>query len=420
MLERYFVKPETVDRVRGSWIGEAIETYVQWLTQKGYANRTIHKRVPLLMQFGEFAHERGATGWEDLSSHIAAFAEKWGREHGRRCRSNAARSKVVEEARNPIEQMLQLVVNDFASTRPRTVLEPFSGNVPGFFTYLFEERGLSAATIRLYRCNLRFFEMYLRRIKLYELGDLSPVILSSFVTERCRSLARTSSRVHCSALRVFLGYLFREQLIGSDLSTAVESVKDYRLSDVPRSISWQEVRKLLEVVDRRTVVGKRDYAILLLLVTYGLRAREVAALTLDNIDWDKERLFVPERKAGHSTAFPLSPIVGDALVEYLKHGRPESTDRYLFFCVLPPRRPVTHATVSMRTTHYLRKAGISVGRPGSHTLRHTCIQRLVDAGIALKIVGDYVGHSSPHSTQIYTKTAIEPLRSVAVAGESII
>jgi integrase len=195
----------------------------------------------------------------------------------------------------------------------------------------------------------------------------------------------------------------------------------YRLAGLPRSITWDEVRRVLEVVDRRTPTGKRDYAILLLLVTYGLRAREVAALTLDDCDWRRERLRVPERKADHSTAYPLSPLVGAALLDYLQHGRPTTTARQVFFRVVAPVTPLGHAAVSSRAAHYLRKAGVVVPRPGSHTLRHTCVQRLVDADFSLKVIGDYVGHRSPASTEIYSKVAIEALRKVALGdGEEVI
>jgi integrase/recombinase XerD len=170
---------------------------------------------------------------------------------------------------------------------------------------------------------------------------------------------------------------------------------------------------MLDTVDRRTVVGRRDYAMLLLLVTYGLRAREVAALTLDDVDWRHDRLRVPERKAGHSTAYPLSPLVGQAILAYLKTGRPTTSSRRIFFRTLAPCEPITHSAVSCRAAHYLRQAGIIVPRPGSHTLRHTCVQRLVDAGWPLKPIGDYVGHRSPSSTEIYSKVAVEALRDVA-------
>jgi integrase len=178
---------------------------------------------------------------------------------------------------------------------------------------------------------------------------------------------------------------------------------------------------VLGAVDRRTACGKRDYAILLLLVTYGLRAREVAALTLDDIDWRRDRLAIPGRKAGHSTAFPLSAVAGEALVDYLRHGRPASTDRHVFFRAVAPAGPASRVAVSACARHYLLQAGIAVPRPGSHTLRHTCVQRLVDAGFGFKAIGDFAGHRSPASTAIYAKVAIEPLRQVALGdGEQVL
>ncbi len=178
---------------------------------------------------------------------------------------------------------------------------------------------------------------------------------------------------------------------------------------------------MLAAVDRRSAVGKRDYAILLLLVTYGLRGREVAALTLEDLDWERERLRVPERKAGHSTAYPLSPIVGEAIVDYLKHSRPPQADRRIFYRVVAPWEPMTPGGVSCRASYYLHKAGVTVPRPGSHTLRHTCVQRLIDAHFSLKTIGDYVGHGTPESTAIYAKVSVENLREVALGdGEEVL
>jgi integrase/recombinase XerD len=216
--------------------------------------------------------------------------------------------------------------------------------------------------------------------------------------------------------------VFRDGLVAEakDVSAAVEMPQIYRLADVPRSITWDEVRRMLEAVDRRAAQGRRDYAILLLLVTYGLRAHEVAKLTLDDIDWKHERIQVPGRKAGDSTAYPLASVVAEALIDYLKHGRPETADRHVFFRNVAPRAPITKHAVSSRVGAYLHKAGIKVYRAGSHTLRHTCIQRLIDAEFPLKTIGDYVGHSSPVSTQIYTKVALASLREVAMGdGEAL-
>ncbi len=222
-------------------------------------------------------------------------------------------------------------------------------------------------------------------------------------------------------LRVFLRYAHREGLVRADLWKTVEWPQAYRLSTIPRSISWDDVGKVLATVDRRTPCGKRDYAILLLLATYGLRGREVAALTLDDIDWRRERLAIPERKAGHSTAFPLSAEVGGALADYLQHGRPDSPDRHVFFRAMAPLQPIRTDAISGCARRYLLRAGISVPRPGSHTLRHSAVQRLVDADFSLKAIGDFVGHRSPASTEIYAKVAVESLREVALGdGEEVL
>lgn len=420
MLEKYFVRPETVDRIRASWIGEAIEAYVRWLTEEGYASRTVCRRVPILMQFGEFASARGLTSCRELPSCIDEFAYHWLRAHGRNCRSQRARDKLADEARNPIRQMLRVVLPGYAPKVRRDRPIPFVDDAPGFIAYLRNERGLSDATIRLYEHHLRSFAAYLSSVDLHDLADLSPPVVSAFIANRSRALARTGVRDMSGMLRVFVGYLYRERLIPRDFSSVIESPRSYRLSSVPRSVTWEEVRVLLEAVDRRSAIGKRDYAMLLLLVSYGLRAHEVAGLTLGDVNWEEERLFVRSRKGGHSTAYPLSPVVGEALIAYIRNGRPETSDRHIFFRSLPPWRPIKSSGLSCRTSHLLRKAGISVGRPGTHTLRHTCVQRLVDAGLGLKVIGDYVGHRSPDTTQIYAKVATTPLRDVALAGEDVL
>ena len=415
MLERYFVRPETVDRVRASWIGGPIEQYVGWLTEKKYTVRSICRRVPILMRFGEFARGRGAATWEELPAHVKPFVAAWVEERGRRCVTERESKGVASSARTPIEQMLRLVLPDFVGTgRPRRLRDAFADRAPGFFRYLRHERGLRPASLDHYRYNLVKFEGYLERIGLGDLRTLSPIVLSSFVTESSGSLSQSGIQAICRCLRVFLRYLHREGHVADDLSRTVECPMRYRLANVPRSIPWGDVQKMLGSVDRRGKVGKRDYAILALLVTYGLRAREVAALTLDDIDWNRERLMVPERKAGHSTAYPLSAVVGEAILDYLRSARPETLDRHVFIRAIAPQTPLTGGAVSARVAHYLRKAGISVPLPGSHTLRHTCVQRLLDSGFPLKTIGDYVGHRSYASTEIYSKVSIEELREVAM------
>jgi len=286
MLERYYIRPDTIDRIQASWIAGGIERYVEWLTEHRYAARNVFRRVPILRRFGDVARARGAATREDLPRHVDAFVAGWVQERGQHCRSDRARRKVADEARNPIEQMLALVVPGFVGRgRARGPREPFAGQAGAFFEYLRSERGLRDASILLYRHHLAQFDAYLQTIGLVELTALSPAILGAFVVESGRRFGRTSMRSLCGILRVFLRYLHREHLLPKDFSASVESPRAYRLATIPRAITWDEVRRMLEAVDRRSTTGKRDYAILLLLVTYGLRAREVAALTLDDLDW---------------------------------------------------------------------------------------------------------------------------------------
>lgn len=418
MFERYFIKPTTVDRLRGSWVATEIEAYLAWLVDEGYSPKTIWRRVPIGYAFGEFARERGAATVADLPDHVEAFVADRVARHAERTRSDRPMAK---EVRGPVEQLLSVVLADFEPTGRRHHCQPFADALPHFLDYLVDERGLSPASLRHYRHHLDRFEAYLAQIGVRKVSELSPAILSAFIVERSRvGLARSTVRDSAGVLRVFLRYAHREGAVVSDLSGAVEWPQLYRLSDIPRSISWEDVNRVLGAVDRRTAAGRRDYAILLLLVTYGLRGREVAALTLDDIDWKRERLAVPERKAGHSTAFPLSTVVGEALLDYLRHGRPASPDRHLFFRAAAPRRPIGAAAVSSRARHYLLKAGVEVPRPGSHTLRHSAVQRLVDADFDLKTIGDFIGHRSARSTEVYAKVAVEALREVALGDGEVV
>ena len=421
MLEKYFLKPETLDRIRNCWLGEPIENYVVHLTEQGFSPKTVCRRVPVLTRFAGFAHDAGVDSFEELPGLIEGFVEDWVRTRRRKGRTKEAKRHIANMARVPVQQMLTLLLPDYERPGAAPPTMPFADTAPGFFDFLRRERGLQPTSLALYRSNLRRLERFLQRIGLHDIAALCPAVLSAFTIETGRCLCKAAVGAACGHVRVFLRYLYREGVIARDLSTSVDSPRHYRLSRVPRSISWDEVKRLLESVERRSALGKRDYAILLLLVTYGLRASEVAALTLDSIDWQRDRLIVPDRKAGHNTAFPLSSTVGEAIVDYLRHARPESAERALFLCMRPPFRPIGFAVVSARAGRHLRNAGISVPRPGSHTLRHACVQRLVDARFPLKTIGDYIGHGTPKSTEVYSKIDLEALRDVALGdGEAVL
>jgi integrase/recombinase XerD len=420
MLEDYYIRPETVDRIRTSWIAPAIERYVDWLTERKYTARSVLHRVPVLVSFGEYAKVRGGNELVHLGEHVEPFVQSWIRRHGRG-RSATRRSKFAHEVRNPICQMLRLAVADYdGSDRSHKSDNPFERQAPKFLPYLIEEKGLRPRTIRQYLFHLHQFAAYLDRNGV-KLRALSPTVISGFIAEYGPRVAWTTLRNACGTLRVLLRYLHREGVISRDLSSLVEFPQSYRHAGIPRSISWDQVEQVLGSIDRRSSCGKRDFAMLLLLATYGLRACEVASLTLDDIDWRNERFRIQERKAGNTTTYPLSAVVGAAIIDYIKNGRPATAHRELFMRALAPLSPIGHAAVVCRAAHFIRKAGISVPRAGSHVLRHSCVQRLLNAHFSLKHIGDYVGHRNISSTQIYGKLAIEQLRDIAQGnGEDVL
>lgn len=226
MLERYYVRPVTVDRIRANVAGAYIEHYVEWMEAQGYSARSVFRRVPILCQFGDFASRHGATdGWAALE-HVEPFVRHWQSVHGRSCKSDAARAKVAREARNPVRQMLELSLHGSVEPhRPRKPF-PFEAEVPGFAGYLRDERGLKPASIRQYVHYLNGLQTFIERSHA-SVASLSPVLLAAFILDRCPGLSRSSRRDLCGTLHVFLRYCQRERVIGRDLSVAVQPPQVY-------------------------------------------------------------------------------------------------------------------------------------------------------------------------------------------------
>lgn len=412
MLEHYFRRPVTADRIRGLWLGPQIERYVGWLEARRASCASVLRHVSTLRHFNQFVCARGVTSCEQLPAHVQPFVDAWMRAKAPSSLSKAARGAVLANAQVPVEQLLELTVPGFARVRHR-VGTPFIASVPGFFPFLRDERGLRPATCDGHAVELRKLEAFLQQRAL-GLSDLSPSLLGNYVAERAKSLVPTSLHECTGALRIFLRYLHRENIIPADITRALPRGRKYKQSSLPRAIPWGDVQRLLDCVDRRSSLGKRDYAVLMLLVSYGLRAREVAALELDDLDWTHSQLKVPVRKGGHSSIYPLSVSVGEAIIDYLRAGRPAVSDRHVFLLCRSPFAPINHYSISRLAAKHIAAAGIQVPRPGSHTLRHSCVQRLVESDVAFKEIGDYVGHRRAESTLVYAKVALHRLRQLAI------
>ena len=199
---------------------------------------------------------------------------------------------------------------------------------------------------------------------------------------------------------------------------AVPPRRKYRLADVPCALSWDHVQQLLAAVDRCELNGRRNYAMLLLAATYGLRSCEIRALRLDDIRWDDDEITIFAPKTRRSRKLPLTRPVGEAILDYLREERPPSHHRQIFLSSQPPRGPL-HSKLNQWLNQCFDRAGIEAPRRGFHTLRHSLAVHLLRNGETLKSIGDVLGHRSPDTTFIYTKLHLEELRTVALEPEVV-
>ncbi len=223
-------------------------------------------------------------------------------------------------------------------------------------------------------------------------------------------------------LRDFLAYLYRHGVLAVDLAASVVSPRVYQHEQCPRFLTRGEIEAVLAVIDRQTPVGRRDFAMVLLLASYGLRGIEVSRLRLDDIGWRSQLLHVRQRKAENNVTYPLSVTVGEAILAYLQNGRPTSSHREVFLTTTAPFTPLaSSASLATRVRYYLTLAGIRVAKPGMHSFRYACAQRLFEQGLPLKSIGDYLGHRDPGTTKRYTMIAFDQLREVATGdGEDLL
>jgi len=278
--------------------------------------------------------------------------------------------------------------------------------------YLIGERGLTAATAGGYVDAVRpFLAGRVDAAGELELEGLAASDVLAFVLAECPRRRRGSAKLIVTALRSLLGFMHVEGLVARPLAAAVPSVAGWRLAGLPRALEGDQVQALLASCDRQAVAGRRDYAILLLLVRLGLRRGEVAALGLDDVDWRAGELIV-RGKGPRVERMPLPTDVGEALADYLRHGRPATVEgRPVFARVKAPQRALTPGGVTQVVVSAARRAGLEPVT--AHRLRHTAATELLRAGAPLAEIGQLLRHRSQLTTAIYAKVDRDRLRELA-------
>lgn len=377
-----------------------VESYSVELRRRGYTERSAVGALRQVGRLSRWLEASGLSAAELTRERVEQFLA-WQRDQGRhRC----------QWSRPGLVCLLE-VLDGLGVRRGEVSAQAGSPNdvlLASFERYLVSERGLAAGTIVGYVSHARWF---LDGLGSGGVAGLSAADVTGAVLRKASSgVSVSAAQNFVSGLRAFLRFCFVEGIVERDLSQAALVVRGRRASLLPRGISSGHARALLGSCDRRRPLGRRDYALIILLLRLGLRRGEVARLTLDDIDWHAGELVI-HGKGGRDDRLPLPADVGQAIAAYLRRGRPASDRREVFLRARAPYAPIASGTVASTVRRACRRAGIP--EVGSHRLRHTTACEMVGAGVPIVQVGQLLRHQNLQSTAIYARVDVEQLRLLA-------
>lgn len=381
-----------------------LDSYTQSLKTQGFNCRSIKTQVGIVARFSRWLKSIDAPVEQLTLSHCQTFITTVLSRSQRKDYANAI-SRMVEHLAS-----LDLVHVAQADSQVQT---PITKTIESYTDHLRQVSGLSEQSIVKYR---PFVEQFL----VVCFDDSQPQLISKltagdvldFFKNEISALSSSRRRSAATALRSFLRFLCFSEQINADLSGAVPAMANWSLCEVPQAISPESVKKILHHCPRDSAIGRRDYAILLLLSRLGLRSSEIVFLTLDCVDWDRGSLNF-RAKGGVVMTLPIPADVGEALADYLANGRPQCSSRRLFIRQLAPMRGLGSQTTIATIVHTaIRRAGVQTLQCGTHQFRHALAINLLKGNATLKEIGSILGHRHAKTTRIYAKvdyTSLRPL-----------
>jgi site-specific recombinase XerD len=389
------------ERLRDNPLGFHLQALATSFMEDGYADVTVRLKLGLLADFGRWFGRTGLAVTRVDERLVDAFFKH--------------RKQVRRGDLKTLEQFLVhlrkcAVIPDREPVRD---ISPLADILSRYEKHLRSERGLVTITILHYQSFVRRFLVERFREGPFLLREVKPSDISNFVLRHGHTMAVKNAQLMTTAFRSFFRYLFQKGDLQADLAASVPTVADWRLSTVPKYLAPEEVEGVLRACSPRTATGRRDYAILLLLARLGLRAGEVVALQLDDINWRAGEIMVRGKGFFHDR-MPLPPDVGKALASYLRRDRPPCRTRRVFVCMKAPRRgfagPSTLTTIVRRA---LDRADLHPTFKGAHLLRHSLATSMLRSGATMGEIGEVLRHRIPSTTEIYAKVDFDGLRSLA-------
>jgi site-specific recombinase XerD len=404
-------------------LGRLIADALGEIERLGYTKRSLHRYRTTWGHLIEFSH-RKELGDEFSADLMARFLEEYRiRDEQMDEPSDGWRPHIAFEVK---------VLADFAKNgrieRPFTEVQtihlvpPMQKTLRDYEQYCKDRVHLRPWTLHLCTTEITIFLDFLHSKRGRTLDQIQAADLSEFVSCRDHLKPVTVRRI-VSHLRSFLRFLTMRGILQKDLSAELPKIRVPRDANIPSVWDQELLVRLLRAVDRSSAKGKRDYAILLLACRLGLRAGDIRTLKLDNLRWAESIIEITQAKTGAPLTQPLTSEVGEALIDYLKSGRPQTTHREVFLKVNPPFGPFGDSDSLHHIVKYWRQlAGITFRSPqrqGLHSLRHTLATRLLEKSTPLPTIAEILGHTSLESTRIYAKADVEALRSVALDPEEV-
>jgi site-specific recombinase XerD len=395
----------SLDTQLGPWAGY-LNAYTTLIKERGYSPVSVNTQVQLISCFSQWLRKRNTETYVLDEIIVERFLRR---------PQNAGSARGGAAA---LYRFLHMLRDQGATRRPKKPpLSPQQRLTTSYGRYLLEERGLTQATVVNY---VPFVDQFLsarfQQIPL-NLSQLRAPDLTGFVRRQAHKLSPGRAQLLVTALRSFLRYLRHQGKVKTDLAACVPTVARWSFAALPKFLPAGTVQKVLDRNDRRTPLGRRDYAILLLLARLGLRACEIVALNLEDIDWENARVTI-RSKGGRWAQLPLPTDVGKALALYLRHGRPSCSCscRRVFIRGKAPRTGFANSiAVSTLVMRALQRAGVDSARKGAHLFRHSLATDMIRQGASLDEIGELLRHQSPNTTVIYAKVDLPALRPLALS-----
>ena len=402
-ISAYFSRAANRQRLHEGPLGGFIDLYASRLIKEGYRRPTAWRCLRLVADFGRWL-ERRHLGVRDIDEQVAAayLADRFELRRSQ-CGDRSSLNKFLAVLRQAG------VIAPSAPAEPSACERIFDD----FATFLARERGLVRSTILRHWPPVRRFLEEAGIESTDDFARLDQAAIIGFVERHAQDHSPATSKAMCWALRAFLRYLRRRGWTSADLAGSVPTVRQWSQTSLPTYLSSGQVQQVLDGCDRRTAAGRRDFAILMLLARLGLRANEVATLTLDAIDWRSGQMLV-DGKGRQRTPMPLPSDVGTAIAGYLQDGRPHSDSRRVFLRQDAPHVGfATSASVFVVANTALKRAGIQgFAHMGAHLFRHSLATELLRSGASLAEIGQVLRHRDPDTTRLYAKVDIDTLRSL--------